>query len=592
MRYVMSVLGPTRFSTRGMEMRETSLCPEQNGTIPFTEHHDEQSHVATDINDAVGTEGPSSPADTRSSADYPPAESEHDLNELKWDEESHPGDNYRALGQRLAATGDLYRRPVYAGGLLLAQANPNSEPIIIDTARDLSALLVDRVRVRVQKAGKTRGTSIPSRHLSVMLASEAFLQQFRPIDEIVRVAHYLTDFSLLAPGYNDGGPGQRILYVGSPAKIERSMELINAFLDAMAFDTNADRTNAAALALTVPLRHSWPGAKPVAIVTSTKSHGGKDTIISFAAGRTPKVSIDYQRADWAFRQSLVAALKSCPDAGVLTVENARPERGEQYIASATLERLLTDPEPLVHSSKMRNAIRLRKSMVMTISTNYGTVSEDLLNRGLPIHPALKGNVADRITAIGNPKHDYLPRNQERIWGELLGMIERWKEAGQPLDDDVRHPFTDWARTIGGILRVNGFQDFLGNYSQHKTVDDPLRRGLGLLGAARPGEWLRPEAWANLAVKIGVTKLVIPVQDRDTDRGRERGIGVVLSAHEDETFAVATDEVVLNLKLEKKRKRFEKGGEPSTRYRFLCLSRQAVPEDPEDEETSLEVQEEQ
>jgi hypothetical protein len=35
---------------------------------------------------------------------------------------------------------------------------------------------------------------------------------------------------------------------------------IDAFLDVMAFASNADRTNAVALALTVLLRNFWPGA--------------------------------------------------------------------------------------------------------------------------------------------------------------------------------------------------------------------------------------------------------------------------------------------------------------------------------------------
>src|SRR5579884_1501328 len=42
-----------------------------------------------------------------------------------------------------------------------------------------------------------------------------------------------------------------------------------------------------ALALTVMLRNFWPGAKPMGVVTATKSHAGKDTIIHFAAGSIP-----------------------------------------------------------------------------------------------------------------------------------------------------------------------------------------------------------------------------------------------------------------------------------------------------------------
>jgi hypothetical protein len=514
------------------------------------------------------------------SSDYPTPHSVLETKVLEWDVDAQPIENYRALGRRLAAAGDLYRRPGYACGLLLAADRPNIEPVVVDNARLLSAIIVDHVRTRVVRNGSSKGTTIPAGHLSTMLASEVFLQQFRPVDDVVRVAHYLPDFSLLTRGYNDGGAGQRLLYVGPEPRIERSLDAINAFLDVMAFHTAADRTNTVALKLTVTLRNFWLGAKPVGIVTSTKSHGGKDTITSFAAGSTPKVSVDYQSTDWAFRQGLVATLNACPDAGVLTVENARLGSGDKFIASATLERSLTDSAPLLHSTKARDALKIPNRLVVTISTNFGTVSEDLMNRGLPIHLAPTGNVADRITSIGNPKLEYLPRNRERIEAEVRGMIETWKEVGQPLDTNVKHPFTEWAHTIGGILRVNGFSDFLGNYSLRRTVDDPLRRALGLLGSAQPDQWLRADAWARLAVGIGVEPIVIPAADRGTDSGRERGMGVVLSAHQDETFEVATEDETLTLRLEKARRRFD-GADPSTRYRFVCLSREAIPEDAED-----------
>ncbi|HEX6507758.1 MAG TPA: hypothetical protein VF221_09020, partial [Chloroflexota bacterium] len=524
----------------------------QNGTVEGRDTEVDQGTDGTEALDATeagNAEAGTAPVPAVPSSDYPTPHSVLEAEELEWDEDAQPINNYRALGQRLAAAGDLYRRPGYASGLLLAADNANIEPVVVDNSRRLAAIVVDRVRVRVVKGGESKGAIIPVSHLSTMLASEVFLQQFRPVDDVVRVAHYLPDFSLPARGYNDGGPGQRLLYAGPEPQIERSLDAIMAFLDVMEFATNADRTNALALALTVKLRNFWPGAKPVGIVTSTKSHGGKDTIIAFASGSTPKVSIDYQSTDWAFRHGLVATLKSCPDAGVLTVENARLGRGDRFIASATLERSLTDSAPVLHSTKARDALKLPSRLVVTISTNFGSVSEDLMNRGLPIHLAPRGNVADRVTPIGNPKLEYLPQNRERIEAELRGMIETWKEAGQPLDTNVKHPFTEWAHTIGGILRANGFSDFLANYSLRRTVDDPLRRALGLLGAAQPDAWLRADAWARLAVCIGVDSIVIPPADRRTDSGRERGMGVVLSAHQDETFDVATDDETLTLRLE-------------------------------------------
>jgi hypothetical protein len=512
-------------------------------------------------------------------SDYGTPLAVHDEEELIWNEGGLLGHNYAALGRRLAAAGDLYRRPGYADGLLLVSTQPRIGPIVVDTPRRLAAIVADRVRVRVMKAGKARGNHIPYADLGTVLGTELFLQQFRPVDAVVMLPHYLPDFTLLKPGYNDAGPGQRTLCLGPEACVEQSSDAITAFLDVMDFASNADRTNAVALALTVLLRNFWPGGKPVGVVTSTKSHGGKDTVIAFAAGGTPKISVDYQPTDWAFRQSLVGALRACPEAGVVAVENARLGRREQFITAATLERILTDPEPTLDSSKVRNPLTFRNYLVFAVSTNEGTVSEDLMNRGLPIRLEPVGNVADRESPIGNPKLEYLPAHRERIEAELRGMVETWKEAGRPLDSTVRHPFTDWARTVGGILAANGFHDFLGNYSLRRTADDPVRRALGQLGAARPGEWLRPDAWARLADDLGLVRQVVPENDRDTDRGRERGIGVVLTAHRDETFTVDTDDEQLSLRLERRRARFD-GGPPTTRYRFVVLGRSPVPEDPE------------
>ena len=105
---------------------------------------------------------------------------------------------------------------------------------------------------------------------------------------------------------------------------------------------------------------------------------------------------------------------------------------------------------------------------------------------------LVGNVADRKSPIGNPRLEFLPANKHRIAAELRGMVCRWKKAGMPLNENVRHPFSLWAKNVGGILLANGFKDFLTNYGQHKTLDDPLRHGLAILGAAKPKEWLKAD----------------------------------------------------------------------------------------------------
>jgi len=510
-------------------------------------------------------------------SDYPAPQSIVNKKEYIWDEDDLAINNYRGLGERLAAAGDLYRRPAYAGGLLRALARPDVEPVVIDAGKDLASIIVDRVRVRVIKGGNTRGTLIPAAHLDAMLHAEVFLQQFKAVDGVVRVPHFLPDFELLKVGYNDGGSGQRFLYVGPEPRVEASPEAIKKFLGAMAFASNADRSNTLAAALTVLLRNFWPGAKPLIAVTSTKSHAGKDTIVEFAAGTTPKLSIGYEQADWAFQKAFVAAIKDSPSVGVVNVENARVDRHSRFLESAFLERLLTEPEPLLYSPGTGPPVRRRNDLVVAVTTNNCTLGTDLMNRALPIRLAPRGNIVDRVSPIGNPKLEFLPANRERIEAELRGLVQRWKETGRPLDPTAKHAFSDWAATVGGILIVGGFEDFLANYSLRRTADDPLRKALGLLAAYKPDQWLRPAEWAHHAHNLSVDTILIDPNDRRSDQGRERGIGVVLSAHEGETFVVETEDAVLTLRLEKGRPRNR--DEPRRHYRFTLLASTPLAADP-------------
>jgi hypothetical protein len=510
-----------------------------------------------------------------------------------WDDDLPAHANYVQIGERLGQSGDLYRIPLYGSGLLLASQHPSMPPRQILTAGQLAPVIADRVPVCVIKNGKPRGSQISAAHLNAMLKAESFLQRFRPLDEVVTVPMYMLNFELTQPGFNDGGQGQRILYVGPRPEVSTSVDAINLFLDVMAFAGNADKTNALAAALTVILRNHWPGAKPLVYVTSTKSHGGKDTTIDFACGGTPHTSLSYEKTDWALQKNFCGLVHTSPDLGVVVVENVRLDDGRigaggAYIRSAFLERLLTDPNPALFSTGTGDPRPRKNDLVLAMSTNFGRVSDDLINRALPIRLEPVGDVRARQSPIGNPRLEYLPANRERIEAQLRGMVERWKSAGMPLDRAVRHPFSAWAETVGGILQVNGFDDFLANYGQCGTEDDPVREALGLLGAARRNEWLPASRWAQEVARLGLAKRLIPDGERDSSEGRRRGIGVVLSAHRDETLHIEAEDERLTLRLEKARRRFNRGEQPSTRYRFRALARETIPEDPANEDDGDDV----
>jgi hypothetical protein len=487
--------------------------------------------------------------------------------------------NYAHLGKQLAARNKaLYRNGSAGHGLIHVLANGDQR--LITKASQLAPVIVDSFSMKVMKEGKVVSELPQAGHLNAMLLAEAFLSQFRPVDQVARTPLYLDDFTLLLPGYHDNGPRRRLLYVGPKPMIANSLETIYRFLGVMDFASNADRTNTVAAALTILLRHRWPGEKPAILVTATKSHAGKGTITEFIRGAVPKADILYENIDWPMQSQLQRQIMANPELGMISLDNVRLDSAggrAKCIRSAFIESFVTNPEIVLAAPGVGELARLINSFVVTINTNDGSLSPDLMNRALSIHLAPKGDIQNRRSSIGNPKLEFLPQNQGRIEAELRGMIERWKEAGAPLDSSVTHPMTPWARTIGGILKVSGFMDFLRNYQARKLADDPIHEALGILAAAvKPGTPLPPLEWAKIAVDQGVVKALIQTHERETEKGRERAIGVLLSRHLEETFEAITETERIRFRLDGGIRRWTTGDNPHRRYVFELLQKEALP----------------
>jgi hypothetical protein len=322
-----------------------------------------------------------------------------------------------------------------------------------------------------------------------------------------------------------------------------------------------------AAALTVQMRHYWAGDKPFVLITSTKSHGGKDTTLDFVKGETAAAAVSYEAADWAFQKAVVAAVKGDRRLGLIDVGNVRVERGQ--IHSAFLERFLTDPHPVLHAIGTGQDVRRPNHWVVAMTTNTGAVSTDLMNRAVPIHLTPNGDVGARVSPIGNPRYEYLPANRGRIAAELRGMVARWDEAGRPLGGTHGHSRTGWAKTVGGILAVNGYADFLGNLATRRTTDDPVRSALALLATELPAaeQWMTPGYLSGAVTEFGLTGRLIPKDDRESPASRQRALVKRLNAHADETLEVEDESG--RFRLERKRTEGD-DGRPLNVYRFVRL----------------------
>lgn len=493
---------------------------------------------------------------------------------FNWRVEAGARKNYARLGRRLARSGDLYRNGTAGAGLVLVL--PTGQTRSVARGSDLAPVIADRVRMAVTKDGKVVGELPTASHLNAMLRSEAFLRRFRPVEEVARHPFYRPDFTLARPGYHD-----RTLYVGPQPEIADGLDSVNTFLGVMEFETTADRTNAVAAALTVRLRHLWPGGKPLVLVTATKSHAGKGTVTEFVRGSVPKADLLYQGVDWPMESQFHRLLKTDLDTGVVVLDNVRLDSAGGHgrmIRSAFIESFVTNPEVTLASPSAGEPLRFANRFVVVVNTNDGLLSTDLMNRALPIRLAPKGSVHDRRSPIGNPKLEFLPTHQDRIDAELRGMVERWRRAGQPLDEDARHPMTPWARAVGGILKHSGFTDFLANAGKQQTAHDPIRDALALLGVASPDKPLKPREWAKIAVREGLARTLFPATERDTPKGRERAVGVLLKPRLGETFEITTDRGTFRLRLEGGNRRWEPGENPHVQYVFWLEDHRPMPVD--------------
>jgi hypothetical protein len=494
-----------------------------------------------------------------------------------WHKDNPLDYNFRILGRSVAKlVPGLYRHP--DGGLVLVEAG---RPHRIKSAKELSPFLIDNIHIRVWKEEGKRAERLSQAVLGDMLSSRSFLDAFPPVKDIVTTPIVLPDGTPSEPGFNPGG----ILHLGPAADIGNGLATVNKLFDVLEFDGNASRTNAVAAALTVFFRHHWYGGKPLILVTGNKSHCGKGTLCNCIAGDCAKADILYQNKDWPMEQSLQKQLSERPDIGVIIFDNVRlgSSGGGTHIRSGLFESFITNSEFTLSSAKLSSTFRSPNKYVVILNTNEGVMSADFLNRSLHIGLNSSGDMEERLTRArehlgGDVKTEWLPANQTKIQAELWGMVDKWLKEGKPLDETVKYPMAPWAKTIGGILMVNGFADFLGNYKATRAAVDLVREAIGYLAfyatyeARSKGMKALPTMeLGRLVVEKGLAKVLLPRVDAGNASACEREIGKCLTPYLGETFSAQTATEVITFKLHKKADRWV-GNNTSFRYVFEEIKR--------------------
>lgn len=159
------------------------------------------------------------------------------------------------------------------------------------------------------------------------------------------------------------------------------------------------------------------------------------------------------------------------DAEVEKKITAKLKKGSQFVFFDNL------PAGLISSASLCSGLTMR----IWAGRNLGQSEElDLINRATWLatgnNPVLSDELSERKIEIRlSPqmerpgrrtgfKHPYLVKwvqaHRGKLYGALLGMIQRWYDQGAPLTDKTMGQFTPTVQTIGGILETNGIGGFL------------------------------------------------------------------------------------------------------------------------------------
>jgi hypothetical protein len=234
------------------------------------------------------------------------------------------------------------------------------------------------------------------------------------------------------------------------------------------------------------LRNKYIGDRPFCALTGNRPNIGKTLackVLSVIAEGKSTETMTYSSNQEELEKQVASRVDK---RDVLIVDNVR---SQQPIASAVIERMVTDALISFRRLGQTTTITRPNTIILMVTMNRAQFNQDLITRALPIEFYLDETKDPKEHKFPHESLErFVQENRTGLLQELCGMIEVWKEKGRPLcRKDFR--FRNWTREIGGILEANGFTAFLDNLESATAEYDQTSHEIGRLfeevGVGRP-----------------------------------------------------------------------------------------------------------
>ncbi len=311
------------------------------------------------------------------------------------------------------------------------------------------------------------------------------------------------------PGFHETSG---IFYDGVVIEPGAGTATLDAALSGFCWKEPSDRVNFLGALLTTVTMPMWTRGHPFVAINGNKPGVGKSTLARLlgllAEGGTEPSTVSWCPDEAEFEKQLATRVESGDR--VIIIDNAKTAKP---IESPVLERCITDTRLNFRRLGSNTSIcRAQNDVLFCVTMNLVQMGADLRRRALPVNLELAVDVRHAQFT-----HDdvlgWAQVHRENVIAELLGLVQRWLDADQPLAViPARHSTGHrWAATIDGILTHDGLPGFLSNFEASEHAFDPKYTVmLDIVRGFADREPMTPGQWAGVLGEV--------MEDRFKDRG--------------------------------------------------------------------------
>jgi hypothetical protein len=298
------------------------------------------------------------------------------------------------------------------------------------------------------------------------------------------------------------------------------------------FASEADHTNAMAVALTPVGREMIDGPVPLAGAEASVRGAGKGKLVNAlltpALGPRGWTSAALPREEEELRKALTAYLTERRAAVVF-------ENVNHPVRSAVLAKALTDTtwddRILGRSESVRAPVRC----TWVLTGNNPSYSDEIARRLVPIRLVPQTDRPELRRGFRHPELEpWIAAHRADLLWSLAVFVRAWQAAGcPPAPGPMLGSYEAWTRVIGGILAIAGYRGFLENREGILAAADPdTATWTAFLGA-----W-----WERQEGRLVSVAELLPIADAhgvrvngDTERAQTASLGMALGSRRDRFF---------------------------------------------------------